>query len=311
MLVMFILGFISCRVMPVTSYEATKSAYEVTGDVVWADHILKTVNIKYRIHAAKREPPFQIFSQEGGFVGVELESSGDWDQRIGNVLRQELLKNNGGIALDVGGNVGYFTLTLAKLGLHVITIEALPSNAALLVKSVELNNLSKNVRVFNVALSDGQKDVMLCAIFNTPTNGILVPRSQKDEQSRMIGYKGPCIDVEMSTLDKIMIWNKPISIMKMDVEGFEYFVLKGGTSLMSSEMAPCSVIFEYNPILVHRMPYAYTAVMLWDLVITQFGYSMHQLDGKNIKKEEFVKFENGQYVDLLMRQTRKLSHCIY
>ena len=55
-------------------------------------------------------------------------------------------------------------------------------------------------------------------------------------------------DVEITTLDSFMSYlsNKNISLMKIDVEGYEYEVLKGGKELITKYHVPF-IALEFSP----------------------------------------------------------------
>jgi hypothetical protein len=55
--------------------------------------------------------------------------------------------------IDVGANIGAYTLAVASLGVPAIAIEALPDNFLLLTAAVEKNGL-RNVRCIHAAMTD-------------------------------------------------------------------------------------------------------------------------------------------------------------
>lgn len=60
----------------------------------------------------------------------------------------------GAVVLDVGANLGIYTLLAAKRGAYVFAIEADPQNAAMLRWNVVLNRFDKAVRVYELGASD-------------------------------------------------------------------------------------------------------------------------------------------------------------
>ena len=112
------------------------------------------------------------------------------------------------IVLDVGANIGAFTLKVAPKVKHVIAIEPEPNNFELLKKNVNVNNLS-NITLVNYAVSDKEETVY----FNT-TGG-----------SAKVADQG--IAVKAKPLDYILheLGDPKITVMKMDIEGYEGKVL--------------------------------------------------------------------------------------
>jgi FkbM family methyltransferase len=128
---------------------------------------------------------------------------------------QEFLRP-GSSFLDVGSNVGFFSLIAAKLvGAEgaVYAIEPLPRNAAYLKRHIELNHLD-NVRVFELAACD--------EVGSERFNGEIEPsmcRLQDEGE----------IVVRTETIDNLVRSGlmRPAQFVKIDVEGAEARVLRG------------------------------------------------------------------------------------
>ncbi|HEY2115422.1 MAG TPA: FkbM family methyltransferase [Candidatus Angelobacter sp.] len=115
--------------------------------------------------------------------------------------------------LDVGANIGFYTLLAAKRGARVFSIEADPLNVAMLRHHVEVNGFSKQVTIHQMAATDSVKKVPLYRHpFNLGESNIL-------ENGQI------CEMIEGATLDSL---NLPsIDICKMDIEGAELLALRG------------------------------------------------------------------------------------
>lgn len=109
------------------------------------------------------------------------------------------------VFVDVGANVGKYTVPLARHYKHVYAVEPDPDNLYALKRNIELNNLS-NVTIVPKALGS--------------TRGV-VALAQAGAQSR-IAPQG--IPVEMTTLDECC---PDAEVVKIDVEGYELEVVKG------------------------------------------------------------------------------------
>jgi len=128
------------------------------------------------------------------------------------------------IIVDVGANVGYYTIVLAqKVGKNgkVIAIEPDPETFNILKKNCELNNLA-NVELHNVAISDQEGSLKFFKSETHSGKSSLVPNSSSQT-----------ITVNSITLDNLLGKNfSQIHWLKIDVEGFEFFVLKGSASIL-------------------------------------------------------------------------------
>ena len=141
----------------------------------------------------------------------------------------KIIKNNvkdGDNVIDLGANIGYFTLILAKLvgptG-KVFAFEPDPRNLALLKKNVEYNNY-KNVIIVPKAVSNvNDKCTLYTGQKTFGQNKIYKPKNTKIQ-------KFIPIDSETVRLDDFFRTNgllDKISFIKLDVEGAEFLAFSG------------------------------------------------------------------------------------
>mmetsp|Transcript_29481 Transcript_29481/g.80937 ORF Transcript_29481/g.80937 Transcript_29481/m.80937 type:complete len:333 (-) Transcript_29481:119-1117(-) len=138
-----------------------------------------------------------------------------------------------GHALDVGGNIGYYTLGLAAAGWTVTSIEPLPGNVALMQASLCRNpELASRVQLLRLAV--GAKNDR-CTSASDPDNmGDGWIRCGEDAKHIPAGYtfRGQ-FDVER--LDDVMQQQhiSRVDLVKIDVEGWECQVFAGAKKLLS------------------------------------------------------------------------------
>ncbi len=113
--------------------------------------------IEYDIHerVAGRLPFFKLLLYRHADISRTVKTTGEFDAPVGTTIRRYLAKADleKTTVLDCGGNVGFFSLTCASLWSRVVTIEALPFNAALLRSSLHLNKGFEDwVTLYNVAV---------------------------------------------------------------------------------------------------------------------------------------------------------------
>ncbi len=125
------------------------------------------------------------------------------------------------IVLDIGGNIGYFSLLASKLvGKHgkVYVFEPDPTNIIFLKKNIELNKI-KNIILVNKCVSN--KEGVLTLYLHPKFHSC---HSIFKSTSNSINH----IDVESITLDDMFSnENFKIPFIKMDIEGGEIEALKG------------------------------------------------------------------------------------
>ena len=141
-----------------------------------------------------------------------------------------LIPTSNGVILDIGANLGIMTYYLSKKFSNnkVYAIEPVPTNLKVLEKIIKHFRLS-NVTVFNIALGYEKQiaTMILPKNHGTKMQGL----SHIKHDSMELWNDGEEFEVEMNTLD-MLFPNQEIKAIKIDVENFEYFVLKGGIQLL-------------------------------------------------------------------------------
>jgi len=117
--------------------------------------------------------------------------------------------------VDVGANIGTLALTAAHIAERVFAIEAHPRTFTFLQENIELNQ-SKNVTLLNRAVGEREGEVFFSDLPDDDQNHIL---------RRETGIR-----VASVTLDSLEL--PPISLLKVDVEGFEKFVFLGAAQTL-------------------------------------------------------------------------------
>jgi len=128
------------------------------------------------------------------------------------------IKNAHGAIIDVGANIGMFTINIANTNPNctVYCFEPNPDVFCRLKKNVDSNKL-KNVKCFNIGFADKISNGYLDDSESTVLGRISFDKSSVNKK------------VMISTLDHFISQHKitNIDLIKIDVEGFEYLVIKG------------------------------------------------------------------------------------
>ncbi|MCZ4343147.1 FkbM family methyltransferase [Sphingomonadaceae bacterium G21617-S1] len=133
---------------------------------------------------------------------------------------------------DVGANVGAYTvLASGGVGAASIAVEPVPSTFASLQANLRLNNLT-NVTALNCGLASIDGEIR----FTTSLD--CMNRVAREDDC------GPTQIVPVTTIDKICEDRVP-DIIKIDVEGYELPVLKGGIDTIASPNLQ-AIIMETN-----------------------------------------------------------------
>lgn len=120
--------------------------------------------------------------------------------------------------VDVGANIGIYTIFALDLGARVIACEPDPHNFLRLQEHVALN--AYDAELLNVAIADEPGTVRL-------TQGL-------DSYNYLVRDGGEGLDVPAMTLDDI-IGDRRVAGVKIDVEGAERLVLEGATRALTDQ----------------------------------------------------------------------------
>jgi FkbM family methyltransferase len=170
--------------------------------------------------------------------------SGKYDDEKRSALLSFL--RPGGVALDVGANIGFYTVPMAirakEIGAHVVAMEPVAGNAEWLRYNLALNGCLLVTQVLEVALGNecGQVEIVLADDFIA---GSVVGNAMFGSQE-LYGPQFPRTMVQRETLDRIWHNKGRIDIVKLDIEGHETKFLEGGRKTISAHRP--ALLIELN-----------------------------------------------------------------
>lgn len=159
------------------------------------------------------------------------------------------------VVVDLGANIGYFTLLAARLigeNGKVFAFEPEPKNYNYLVKNIELNNY-KQVNALQMAVSNkkGKTKLFICN-YDTGHHTINKYEGVK-AYSGGRPTKEKSIEIETTTLDEFFRGNEnSVNVIKMDVEGAEVLALAGMDKILKTNKK-LKMIIEFFPLLIKSM----------------------------------------------------------
>lgn len=141
----------------------------------------------------------------------------------------------GDVAVDVGANLGYFTLLMADLVGPTGVVHAFEPNppiAERLQQSVSINGFGGNTTVHAVALADRDGETGFMVPKGEPKNAHLVDRSD---------------DAALVAVRRLDGMGLSPDFMKIDCEGAEELVWKGMAGILA-QRRPMTIFMEFAPI---------------------------------------------------------------
>ena len=191
--------------------------------------------------------PFLLHDGQDRFISQRIRKRGSWEPFETRVMLS--LLHPGDVVVDIGANIGWYTITLAlQIGGsgRIFAFEPEPDNADLLEQNVALNRLS-NVKVFRCALSD------------TPGTLTLVKSITNMGDHRLSSQPAnPAlqVDVPVETLDRLVAIGAvdltSVRIIKIDTQGAEVLVLRGARDALVNLSFDCAVFVEFSPNLLRH-----------------------------------------------------------
>jgi FkbM family methyltransferase len=167
--------------------------------------------------------------------GLLLER-GSYEREIEILIEEKL--GPGDVFVDVGANIGWYSVLGARTGATVFAFEPLPQNAERLERHRTLNSCA-NLHLRRVALGASEETLSLR----------VAEEENPGATSFRKSYRGVGrIEVPVRTLATELgnVDPRSIKLVKIDVEGWELEVLRGATGLLP-DLEHATLVVEVTP----------------------------------------------------------------
>ena len=250
--------------MSLIGYNYTKSKVIETFESIIIDDIsAPTKTISHPVYGK-----IKCFSNDN-CVCDNILNGGVWEKHLYDDIFSKYIVENTSL-IDCGAFIGSHTILMKKLDKNndIFCFEMMPEHYKVLLDNIKLNNLS-NVYTFNCAISDTNGSLVIPNTDYMASNnygGISLHNSIKSD-----------ISVIKMTLDFILPFiTKPLTFIKMDIEGNEILALHGAKNLLT----------KYKPIiLIELWKDTYNRFIVDEIwvFLQNLGYSM-----KNIAHDDYL-----------------------
>ena len=213
----------------------------------------------------------KLFLNKKG-LALSISHYGTYEKLEAKIMEEKIKVGN--ITVDVGANIGLHTLNMARIVGNtgrVFAFEPDPSNFEILEKNVKINNY-QNIILEQKAVGDKHGRTTLYQSDN-PGNHRLFPLTKQ--------AKGQ-IQVELTSLDKYFIDSNlanKINFIKIDVEGFEFSVLKGMKNILKNNKK-IKILFENMQI--NTIEAGFTPIKVLNY-LTSYDFKLFCLDDSTKK----------------------------
>jgi FkbM family methyltransferase len=186
-------------------------------------------------------------------IGRSIYLEGSWEHENTAAVRRLLRPGDG--VLDVGANIGYFSLLFSRLvgpAGRVRAFEPVPGTAALLRQNLARNPaLAARVQVYEVALSDREGEVRM-AVSGGPNRGAShVVAAPIDSPGRAAAGVVETRVIRSRTADSV--WEEEgrprVDLVKLDIEGHELHALKGMGAILDASPDVRVLVEVHDPFL--------------------------------------------------------------
>jgi len=194
-----------------------------------------------------------------------------WDSNAIKFFYEESLKIENPTILDIGANTGSFSLIpIFNENAKIYSFEPMPRVFNILNRNIEINNLQEKVKCFQIALSN-----------KNGKSTLKYPATNRDSGLAVIGTplrfnQWHEVKVQTLTLDEFAKRKNinTVDMIKIDTEGCELFVLKGGEALIKENFP--NILLEYNEQNTRQFDYEPSEILE---LLTSWGYKKYNKVG--------------------------------
>jgi FkbM family methyltransferase len=235
---------------------------------------------------------FSLYVMPNDYIGASIIQSKVYEPHVTRQI--ERLLKRGDVFLDIGANMGYFSMLASKIvdvDGKVLAFEPNPTNVQLILRSLQEGRI-KNVLVYPLAASNSRQ---VLRFTNVGTNAGVVTQHSRMQRCDFLA--------QSVALDDVLGAEQRVDLIMIDIEAHEPFALLG----MQRLIARCrpTIITEYHPWAMRlnnvEAPETYLG-RIFDL-----GYRISVIVGSGELRDVSSAEEVTQYLKSLQSETAHLD----
>lgn len=217
----------------------------------------------------------------GEYIGSELYYFKEFEGDTYESIRKLMIK--GKCFFDIGGNIGLISLMVNQIcsgDVEIHIFEPAPDNFELLKNNIEINRLD-NAVINNVAVSSESGTTLTINIYEDQAYNSVYVLDRVPFKSKV---EVPVLSID-DYIRKRSINPDMIELVKIDVEGYEYNVLKGSSRLLT----------QYSPKILCEISHANlikSGLSPCDVIdyLLSYGYKCYVYENRSFR--DIVSIEN-------------------
>ena len=205
--------------------------------------------------------PFCLHLLSHDIVSDRIATTGSWMPQQTKFI--SMLLNDSpskpAVFLDIGANIGWFTVIMSVLGHRVIAIEPMESNVELMRASLQASQISHNVTIHSRGLDVTPGKCILYSDNHNVGDGHTACGISSEKDANTLVPAGYSIRQVINTTRLDALVNQNIDVIKIDVEGSELHAVRSGARLFD-EYDVRHIISEFSPNMMRDKksdPYEY------------------------------------------------------
>jgi FkbM family methyltransferase len=206
------------------------------------------------------------------YVSASLANYGTWEAGMVQQYQRWLEEHPGSGVIDVGANLGVYSLVAAAMGRHIVSVEPNIENVHRYHKAIRQGQLQDRIVLLQNAVGDSAGVAKI--VYSGNNQGDTRMKKQDGANVENSAYDNEQAYTKMITMDDLLLFcDFKEAIMKIDIQGFEHRAFVHADRLFSN-------------VQIHKV------LMEWDMMKPIF-----QKKGLDVEEYELVEAMISFFID--------------